>query len=280
MRTLTVLAMLMLALSVCANLAAASGTSSGEVIAKVGNETITRTMLDHIIDTIPEENRAPFLTPDGRKKILTEVIEFFLFAQAAKTKGIADEPAIKTRLDYTQKEYLAREFFKREFAKQSPVTDEEAQAYYKAHLSEFKPQEELKARHILVKTESEANKIEEKLKAGEDFEALAKKYSIDPAGKEGGKFQTPDGRDWLTKGMFEQSFAHQLFLIPKGSFGKPTKTQFGWHILKVDDRRQPETPAFVQVRSMIINRLQEQKANTLKESLSNELKKTIPVEMK
>ncbi len=280
MRTVTVLTMLMLALCVNAYPAAASGTSTGDVIAQVGNQTITRTMLDHIIETIPEENRAPFLTPDGRKKILTEVIEFFLFAQAAQAKGIADEPAIKTRLEYNRQENLAREFFKREFAKQTPVTDEEAQAYYKEHINEFKPQEEVKARHILVKTESDANKIGEKLKAGEDFEALAKKHSIDPAGKEGGKFQTPDGKDWLTKGMFEQSFAHQLFSIPKGTSGKPIKTQFGWHILKVDDRRQPETPAFVQVRSMIINRLQEQKGNKLKESLTNELKKTIPVEMK
>jgi peptidyl-prolyl cis-trans isomerase C len=280
MRPLTIKAMLILSLLFNFCFAAASAAGTGDVIAKVGDQEITRSMLDHIIDTIPEANRAPFLTPDGRKKILNEVIEFYLFGQEAKAKGIVNEPAIKTRMEYAQKEYLAREYFNREFAKLPQVTDEEAQAYFKNNINEFKPQEEVKARHILVKTEADANKIAEKLKAGEDFEELAKKSSIDPAGKIGGLFQTPDGREWLTKAMFEQSFAHELFSIPKGKFSKPIKSQFGWHILKVDDRRQPETPGFVQVRSLIMNRIQEQKGSQLRESMVNQLKKTIPVEIK
>ena len=86
------------------NIAAQPVTSEagGDVLAKVGNREITRQMLDHIIATINEENRIPFLTPDGRKKILDEVISFMLFAEAAKTQGIDKEPAIKTRLDYLQ----------------------------------------------------------------------------------------------------------------------------------------------------------------------------------
>jgi peptidyl-prolyl cis-trans isomerase C len=237
-------------------------------------------MLDHIIATINEENRIPFLTPDGRKKILDEVISFMLFAEAAKAQGIDKEPAIKTRLDYLQDEYLAREYFRRYLAKMPQPSEETLIAYYKNNLSEFKPPEEIKARHILVKTEAQANKILDELKSGKDFVELAKKNSIDPAAASGGKLELPDGRDWLPKGAFEKSFEHILFKIPKGQFGGPVKTQFGWHILKVEDKREPETPSFVQVRSQIKNKLEEQKNAEIHGRVTEELKKSIPVTIK
>jgi peptidyl-prolyl cis-trans isomerase C len=252
----------------------------GDVLAKVGDQQITRDMLDNIIATIPEENRVPFLTPDGRKKILDEVVSFFLFAQAAKTEGLDKEPAVKTRLDYSGTEYLAREYFRRYLAKTPTVSDEELAAFYKEHIAEFKPPEEVKARHILVKTEADANKVLDEIKSGKDFAEVAKKYSVDPAAAAGGKLELPDGKDWLPKGTFEKSFEHAVFKIQKGQVGGPVKTQFGWHVLKVEDRRQPATPAFVQVRGLIKNRLQDQKNAQIHNQLTEDLKKKIPVEIK
>jgi len=278
---LTILLLIFIAL-LPVNIAAQPVTteSGGEVLAKVGNREITRQMLDHIIATISEENRVPFLTPDGRKKILDEVISFMLFAEAAKAQGIDKEPAIKTRLEYLQAEYLAREYFRRYLAKTPPPSEETLITYYKDNLSEFKPPEEIKARHILVKTEAQANKILDELKSGKDFSELAKKNSIDPAAANGGKLELPDGRDWLPKGAFEKSFEHTLFKIPQGQFGGPIKTQFGWHIVKVEDKRQPETPSFVQVRSQIKNKLEEQKNAEIHGRVTEELKKSIPVTIK
>jgi len=183
----------------------------GDVLATVGNQKITREMLDNIIATIPEENRVPFLTPDGRKKILDEVVNFELFAQAAKDDGIDKEPAIKTRLKYEQAQYLAREYFRRAQAKQTPIFEDDLKNYYKTHINEFTPPEEIQARHILVKTEAEANKIIAELKKGADFADLAKKKSIDPAAQKGGKLELMDGKDWLPRGSFEKSFEHVLF---------------------------------------------------------------------
>jgi len=273
-------------LIVCLTLALPTGAQTpepqtgGDVLAQIGNHRITREMLDNIIATIPEENRVPFLTPDGRKKILDEVVSFTLFAEAAKAQGIDKEPNVATRLSYVQTEYLAREYFRRQLEKTSPVSEDELMAYYKEHLSEFKPPEEIQARHILVKTEAEANKILDQIKGGADFVELAKKFSIDPAAAKGGKLELIDGRDWLPKGSFEKSFEYAVFKIPKGQVGGPIKTQFGWHIVRVDDRRQPETPAFVQVRAAIKNRLQEQKNAQFHKQLSEELKKTTPVVIK
>jgi peptidyl-prolyl cis-trans isomerase C len=136
------------------------------------------------------------------------------------------------------------------------------------------------ARHILVKTETQANKILEQIKSGSDFGELAKKVSIDPAAEKGGKLELIDGREWLPRGSFEKSFEHVLFKIPKGQVGGPIKTQFGWHILKVEDRREPELPSFVQVRSLIKNRLQEQKNSQTHKQLTEEAKKKIPLVVK
>jgi peptidyl-prolyl cis-trans isomerase C len=187
---------------------------------------------------------------------------------------------VKTRLDYSQTEYLAREFFRRQLEKTPQITEEELQAFYKEHVNEFKPSEEIQARHILVPTEAQANKILDELKSGKDFAELAKKYSIDPAATKGGKFELPDGRDWLPKGTFEKSFEFSLFKIPKGQVAGPIKSQFGWHLLKVDDRRQPETPAFVQVRGMIKNRLMDQKTAQIHTQVTEQAKKEVPVEIK
>lgn len=258
----------------------AESGAPGNVLAKVGNHEITRDTLDNIIATIPEENRVPFLTPDGRKKILDEVVSFTLFAEAARKAGMDKEPAVKTRLDYVQTEYLAREYFRRLQAKEAPVSEEELKVYYKSHVNEFKPPEEIMARHILVKTEAQANKILDELKKGTDFAELAKKNSIDPTAAKGGRLELMDGREWLPRGSFEKGFEHVLFGIDKGRIGGPVKSQFGWHILKVEDRRQPETPAFVQVRGYIKNRLQDQKNAELHKKLTEEAKKSVPVVLK
>lgn len=254
--------------------------TKGDVLAKVGNHEITRKMLDDIIATIPEENRVPFLTPDGRKKILDEVISFMLFAEAAKAAGMDREPAIQTRLKYAQTEYLAREYFRRRLAKAPLVSEKELKDYYKSHISEFTPPEEIKARHILLKTQSQANKVLQEIKNGKDFAELAKKYSIDPAAEKGGRLELQDGREWLPRGSFEASFEHVLFGIPKGQVGGPIKTQFGWHILKVEDRRQPKPRAFVEVRNMIKSRLEDERRSQMHKKVTEELKQKIPVVIK
>jgi peptidyl-prolyl cis-trans isomerase C len=274
---------LMISMMLIANTVGAQPVTAekgGDVLATVGNHQITREMLDNIIATIPEESRVPFLTPDGRKKILDEVVSFMLFAEAAKQAGIDKEPAVKTRMEYQDTQYLAREYFQRQLAKVPQVSEEELQGYYKDHIMEFTPPDEIKARHILLKTEADANKVLDELKAGKDFAELAKKYSIDPAAASGGKLESPDGREWLPRGSFEKSFEVVLFKIPKGQIGGPVKTQFGWHILKVEDHRQPEKPTYVAVRSVIKSRLQEQKNQQLHAKITEELKKTIPVTIK
>lgn len=260
--------------------AADTPETGGEVLATVGNYKITRTILDNIINTIPEENRVPFLTPDGRKKILEEVVSFELFAQAARAAGLDKDPAIQTRLKYVQTEYLARELFRRKLQAAAQVTEAELKDYFKQNAAQFKPPEEIKASHILVRTQAEAEKLLEQLKGGTDFRELAAKNSIDPAAEKGGRLLMQNGSEWLPRGTFEASFETELFKVPKGEIGGPIKSQFGWHVLWVEDRRTPPAPPFVQVRGMIRARLQDEKNGKLHKTMTEELKKQIPVVVK
>ena len=253
---------------------------AGTVLMKVGNYEITREMIDAIIQTIPERERGQFLLPDGRKKILDRVVSIVLFAQAAKAAGIDKEPKVKIRLEYGQTLFLGEEYLRRELEKLPPITEEDAKAYYKENKSQFKSPERIKVRHIVVRTEEEAKKILKKLEAGEKFSELAKKYSLDPTRFEGGTLKLPTGQEWLPRGTFEKSFEDVLFGIKKGKIGGPVKSQFGWHILTVDDY-QPATPlSYVQVRSAIMNRLKNEQANKKRQELVEKLKKTTPVEKK
>ncbi len=251
--------------------------NSSTVVAQVGDRTITRTMLDQIINTIPEERRARFLTPDGRNKILDEVISFTLFAEAARAEGIDQEPAIQTRLDYTATEYLARQYLKRQAAREPQVTEEQVKSYYHDHKDEFTPPEQIKARHILVKTEAKAKEILKELEEGADFAGLAAKYSIDPAASEGGQFELPGHGKWLPKGTFEASFEHELYKIPEGEIGGPIKTQFGWHVLKVDGKRRPQPPDYLQLRSGIKRKLEQERLARIHAQTTEKLKETFKV---
>ncbi len=250
------------------------------VLATVGDKAITREMVDNIIETIPEQNRVPFMTPDGRKKILEEMISFTLFAQGAKNKGIDKEPAVQTRLSYVQTEFLARELFRRLMEKEGEITEEEMKAYYEAHKEELRPPVELQLRHVLVATEQEAKKVLEQIKKGKDLAEVAKTESIDPSAVNGGKLLTFDGREWLPKGTFENSFEEAVSKIDKGEVGGPIKSQFGWHIVKVEDRRQLPPPEYIRVRPMIQARLRAQKTAAIHEKTTQELKKKFPVTIK
>ncbi len=256
--------------------AAEDATPKGDVLATVGNREITRQMLQHIIDTIPPEARVQFLTPDGRRKILEEVFSIMLFAEAARKNGIDKDPAVQTRLGHIQQEYLATEYFRRRLAEKPLVTEDELKKYYESHIQEFKPPEEIKARHILVRTEAEARKVLDRLKSVEDFAELAKQVSIDPAAAKGGLLELQEGVEWLPRGTFEKSFDVELWKIPTDQVGGPIKTQFGWHVIKVEGRRRPSTPQFEQVRSMIKNRIEEERREALKKQIAEELRKIIP----
>ena len=140
-----------------------------------------------------------------------------------------------------------------------PCPEDEAKKIYDAKVAGMKPEEEIHARHILVATEAEAKEIQERLKKGEDFATVAKEKSKDPSA-EGGDL------GFFGRGQMLKPFEDAAFQLKEGEISNPVQTQFGWHIIKVEEKRTRPLPTFDQVKDTIVSQLTQQKAKqTLKD---------------
>ena len=172
---------------------------------------------------------------------LTDVI---LVAKAAEEKKVGDQNDFKLRLAYARNKLLMEAQLQAEA--KAALTDEALKAVYDDAIKQMANDFEVRARHILVPTEAEAKAILEELKKGTDFAELAKQKSKDPgAAAQGGDL------GYFTKEQMVPEFAEVAFKLEKGQISDPVKTQFGWHIIKVEDKRKKPPPDFAQVKDQV-----------------------------
>ncbi|OJW76991.1 peptidyl-prolyl cis-trans isomerase [Thiobacillus sp. 65-1402] len=193
-------------------------------------------------------------TPQLDARVRESLINLELLSRAAMDKGLDKEPPLAAILDIRRKDQLAKAYLE-DYVKAHPVSDAEIQAAYdKAKAEPAEP--EYRARHILVKTEAEAKKIIADLGSKKaKFEDLAKKQSKDTgSAKNGGAL------DWSDRRAFVPEFSDALAGLKKGETTKtPVKTQFGYHVIRLDDTRQPQLPPLDAVRGEIVKQLQQQR---------------------
>lgn len=193
-------------------------------------------------------------SPQLDARVRESLINLELLSRAALDKGLDKEPHLAAALDIRRKDQLAKAYLE-DYVKAHPVTDAEIQAMYdKAKTEPMAP--EYQAHHILVKTEAEAKKLIAELGSKKaKFEDLAKKYSKDPgSAKNGGAL------DWSDRRAFVPEFSDALAGLKKGEITKtPVKTQFGYHIIRLDDTRTPKLPPLDAVRDEIVKQLQQQR---------------------
>ena len=190
-------------------------------------------------------------SPQLDARVRESMINLELLSRAAMDKGLDKEPRLAAALDIRRKDQLAKAYLE-DYVKAHPVTDAEIQATYdKAKAEAVEP--EYLARHILVKTEAEAKKVMADLGKKAKFEDLAKKYSKDPgSAKNGGTLE------WSDRGAYVKEFSDALAGLNKGETTKaPVKSQFGYHIIRLDDVRQPQIPPLEAVRGEIIKQTQQ-----------------------
>lgn len=186
-------------------------------------------------------------------RVRDSLISLELLSRAAIDKGLDKEPRVAATLDMSRQDQLAKAYLE-DYVKTHPVTDAEVQAAYdKAKADATAP--EYRAHHILVKTEAEAKKLIADLNKKAKFEDLAKKYSKDPgSAKNGGAL------DWSDRRAFVPEFSEALASLKKGETTKtPVKTQFGYHIIRLDDTRQPQLPPLEAVRGEVVKQVQQQR---------------------
>jgi peptidyl-prolyl cis-trans isomerase C len=248
-------------------LMAPAAMAQDKVVAKVNGKNLTESDLKYAEAEIGADiGNLPELT---RRRVLIEyLIENQLFADAAETQKLASGAAFDERLQYWRRRALRETYF--DTSVKSSVSEAEAKKLYDgqvAQIAQNKAEEEVKASHILVKEEAKAKEIAATLKPGDDkaFAEAAKANSLDPGSKEDG-----GSLGYFGKGQMVPQFEEAAFKLQKGEISAPVQSQFGWHIIKVDDRRAkpaPKIPEFAEVKDRIMASLMHKKAQETLEGL-------------
>ncbi len=183
--------------------------------------------------------------PPAQKRdyLITYLTDVIILSQAAEQKKLGDRADVKRRLAFDHNRLLMESLLQ-DVGQAAQSEAEEHKVYDKA-VKQMANEEEVHARHILVPTEEEAKAIIVELKNGADFATLAKEKSKDPGAANGGDL------GYFTKDQMVPEFAEAAFKLDKGQISEPVKTQFGWHIIKVEDKRIKPTPTFEQVKPQI-----------------------------
>jgi peptidyl-prolyl cis-trans isomerase C len=178
-----------------------------------------------------------------REHLISYLADVIMVTQAAEKKKLADNPEFKRRLAFLRNKLLMG--FELQDEAKAAMTEDALKQTYNDAVKSMGGQEEVRARHILVEKEDEANAIAEQLKGGADFATLAKEKSKDPGATDGGDL------GYFTKDQMVPEFAEVAFKLDKGQLSDPVKTQFGWHVLKVEDKRNRPIPEFDKVKDQI-----------------------------
>jgi peptidyl-prolyl cis-trans isomerase C len=240
------------ALAAAAMLAAATPAALAQNIAIVNGKAVPKARVEALAQQVARSGRP--VTPEMQGQLKDEVIAREIFMQEAQARGLDATEDYKTQIDLARQAILIRELFA-DYQKKNPVTDAEIQAEYRA-------------RHILVEKEDQAKAIIAQLKKGGKFEEIAKKSSKDPgSGANGGAL------DWASPSSYVKEFSDALVALTKGKTTEtPVKSQFGYHIIRLDDIRDAQLPKFDEVKAQIAQQLQQQKMAKYQEELRSKAK--------
>lgn len=222
---------------------AVAPVSPDTVVATVGGEPITEADLGFAAEDLTQELSQ--MPPEQRKPFLLRVlIDMKVMAKAGQEAGMADTPLFQQRLDYLEDRALRRAYFAETIA--NAVTEEAVRADYEAFIADFVPADEIRASHVLVPTEEEAKAVKAELDGGADFATVAKEKSIDPGAANGGDL------GFFGKGMMVAPFEAAAFALTDiGQVSDPVESQFGWHVIRLEEKRQSAPPAFEQVAAQL-----------------------------
>ncbi|KST58861.1 peptidylprolyl isomerase [Methylobacterium sp. GXS13] len=217
--------------------------SPDTVVATVNGKPITQG--DLAIAADDPALSLPGVDEAQKKSLLVDyMVDLRVGAQAAEAAKIGDSPEFKRKLAYFRDKLLLDDYLEQE-AKRA-VTPEAEHAIFDQTVKLMKPEEEVHARHILVDNEGDAKKIAARIKGGEDFAKVAAETSKDPGSKaEGGDL------GWFTKERMVPDFANAAFAMKPGQVSDPVKSQFGWHVIKVEEKRTKPQPSFDELKDQI-----------------------------
>ena len=247
------------ALTAAALLGTLTPLAFAQNVAIVNGKAVPSSRVDELAQQVARSGRP--VTPEVQAQIKDEVIAREIFVQEAQKQGLDTTPDFKVQMELARQTLLIRELFGN-YQKANPVSDAEIKAEYDKFAA-ANSGKEYHARHILVEKEDQAKAIIAQLKKGGKFDEIAKKSSKDPgSGANGGDL------GWAGAGNYVAEFSEALSKLAKGKTGEtPVKTQFGYHIIRLDDVRDAQLPKFDDVKPQVAQQLQQQKMNKYQEEL-------------
>ena len=252
-----------------------SSTSSkdAKVIATVNGAKITSEDFDREVKALPEYIRAMADTPQGKKEMIDTLVMRELILQQAAKDGLDKGKDIEEKLAELKKRIIVDTYLKKKVETESKISDEELKKFYEQNLDKFKAGEQIRASHILVKSEQEAQSILDQLKKGGNFEELAKAKSTDSSAAKGGDL------GWFGKGNMVPAFEKAAFGLKEGQLSGIVKSDFGYHIIKLTGKRAAGTRPFDEVKEQIKSAIMPQKQQQVFMKLKEDLKKGAKIEM-
>ncbi|CAN1528822.1 SurA Parvulin-like peptidyl-prolyl isomerase [Rhabdaerophilaceae bacterium] len=239
-------------------------SQASKTVATVNGEAITEAEVKLALEDLLTQ--LPNVPAENREQVALDfLIEVKLAAQAARKDKLDQGPDFALKLAYARDRIMMERLLARETEKST--SDAEVKKFYDEQVALIKPVDEVRARHILVEAEDDAKAIAARVKAGEDFAKVAAELSKDPgSGKEGGDL------GYFTKDRMVPEFAEAAFNMKPGDISAPVKSQFGWHIIKLEDRRARPLPAFADVKDRLAQALGQKAQNELVERLRKDAK--------
>ena len=244
-----------------------------KILAKVGALTVTESEIDEFIAELGQRGQG-YNTPEGRKAVLEQIISSKLLLLDARHNLYETEPEFKAELAKLRENLLIN-YAGNKVISAVKVSDDEAKKYYNENLEQFSRGESVNADHILVETEDQARELLAKINAGEiSFADAAKQFSTCPSGQRGGNLGD------FTRGQMVPEFDKAVFELEVGSVTtEPVKTQFGYHLIKLNAKNEPSTIPYEQVAAQLKEGLLVEKRREAYEKKINQLKILYPVDL-
>ena len=223
--------------------ATSASLSTKPAVATVNGRDVSGELFDVFLEAVTN-GQPDSVTDEQKQQALDQLISMWLAAEAARSDGMTEDPAILARLELLRLQVLA-EASTEKYANAHPISDEQVRAEFDKQVGTMA--KEYKARHILVENEEEAVAIIAEIKGGGDFSKIAEKKSKDTGSAEKG-----GDLGWFTPHTMVPAFSEALVVLEKGGVtAAPVKSEFGWHIIVLDDIREPEAPEFDQVKPQV-----------------------------
>jgi peptidyl-prolyl cis-trans isomerase C len=242
------------------------------VLAKVGNREILKEEMEMMIKSLGPERAAQFNSDKGREYVLNELINQELFYLYAMASGMDGEESFKSQLE-TVKVNILKQYAVNKTIASVAVEENDAEEYYEKNKNDFQMPESVHTKHILVDSEEEAKSIGEEIGGGLAFEEAATKYSKCPSKESGGDL------GMFGRGKMVPEFEEAAFAMNVGEISQPVKTQFGYHIIKVEEKQEASVRAYDEVKNEIGQKLVADKQRDVYMEKISELKKKYEVEI-